>query len=91
MHHHDIGVLKAGEGLRLGDKTVESPAEGIDLRIRHRHHRAIMGTYCQVGRQKFLDRYFLIEIRVTGEVGDTESALTQDALDFIPVQTVSRR
>ena len=52
---------------------------------------AVLGAYGKLGGEKLLNRDPVVEICVSRQIGDTETTLTQDRFDLVPVQLVASR
>src|SRR5437016_10496270 len=88
---HFVGINVARERARFLDEALQSPAIAVPELVGPRPDRGILQSRRDVDGQVLLDRDALIEVGVLGEIGDAETALAEDALQYVPMQTRERR
>ncbi|OSM04845.1 hypothetical protein MAIT1_02942 [Magnetofaba australis IT-1] len=76
------------QSARFNDEALQAPLEGLVIfgRVGAHGTRPISGARSVAGRQVLLNGHRLVEIGVTGQVGDAEAPLAQHLDDLVPQQ-----
>ncbi|MDJ0779804.1 MAG: hypothetical protein QNJ85_18180 [Gammaproteobacteria bacterium] len=86
VYPDNVGMFEASQGLCFLQESLQPPAIDLGLIFRNWLHRFRRIPGRKLDRQVFLDRDLVFQVGVVGEVGDAESALAENRLDFVPEQ-----